>query len=146
MTDQPVVVFCDLCGAGINIVKGDRIFRCPKCKQQRCSTCNNSASQQVRTLLNNTYGKGSEADRKWKDWAENEQSCPSCVSKKEMSVSCRTCGGSGGWKCDKCKGEGKARPDAWIDGFKKSDCKKCAGTGKVKCHECGGTGKQKGMR
>lgn len=36
---QPVVIFCDICGRGINLIKGETVFQCKTCKKRVCQSC-----------------------------------------------------------------------------------------------------------
>ncbi|HUT99718.1 MAG TPA: hypothetical protein VM054_11680 [bacterium] len=39
MGKVPVVVFCEICGAGINLVRGDNIYKCRVCGKRVCAKC-----------------------------------------------------------------------------------------------------------
>lgn len=36
---QPVVLFCDICGKGINLIKGEIVNQCKNCKKRVCQSC-----------------------------------------------------------------------------------------------------------
>ena len=53
MAGQPVVLFCEICGTGINLVKGDAIFKCVKCGTSPvCAKCYNAQHQCCRDCAN----------------------------------------------------------------------------------------------
>ena len=42
MGQQPVVLFCKICGTGINLVKGDAVYKCVRCETAPiCGKCYN---------------------------------------------------------------------------------------------------------
>jgi hypothetical protein len=41
-----IVVFCDVCGTGINLIVGDRISLCKKCGKRVCKDCTEKAARE----------------------------------------------------------------------------------------------------
>jgi len=54
---------------------------------------------------------------------------------------CKTCGGTGSFKCDKCDGLGHVAGPG-LSGAR--PCSSCGGSGKFTCQNCKGTGVQPG--
>jgi len=55
-------------------------------------------------------------------------------------ATCKTCNGTGGDQCPKCKGRGEIS-SGFLD-MSSSKCPHCNGSGKVKCGVCNGKGSQ----
>ncbi len=34
-----IIKYCALCGRGINLIKGDTIYQCPRCRKEVCASC-----------------------------------------------------------------------------------------------------------
>jgi|GEM_PF-5959475 len=42
MPDQPIIIFCDNCDKGINLVAKETIYQCKECQGQVCNSCFNT--------------------------------------------------------------------------------------------------------
>ena len=118
MAGQPVVLFCAICGTGINLVKGDAIYKCVRCETSPiCGKCYNPElkmcvscatpilKKRDHDALNERLQRQAEYERQKgiKD-EEIKNKSTYCKSNKV----CYECGGKGSffsplYTCPKCK-------------------------------------------